>query len=281
MYDTIIPNYPILPIKGQIMPHEVIDNTLEKKPRSIRGLVISVCANEGVFPPYELLTDLVLRHFPGSRWQKTHYSWYKSQIKRGKIIVPGFNIEVREQSLTAGSLDPEPLYDENRISSSGGKKLGKVIRISDDLYHRLETYASGFDTPSNVIEKILNAYENAPGKLVDRDDPAAHENLSTSLSITDTERDTNIQPAMSLDIIYASGSEKQFKQDLLDSKRAFIKIYYTNGKTECKVWNISRFCSSSKVSGNLRTGRLRGWKKRGIYRAVLSVNRDDLDADSA
>ncbi len=31
-----------------------------------------------------------------------------------------------------------------------------VIRISDDLYKRLEILAEGFDTPSNVIEKLLN-----------------------------------------------------------------------------------------------------------------------------
>jgi predicted CopG family antitoxin len=38
--------------------------------------------------------------------------------------------------------------------------MSKVIRISDNLYKRLEAHASGFDTPSNVIEIILNAYES-------------------------------------------------------------------------------------------------------------------------
>lgn len=40
-------------------------------------------------PSYEKLTSLVKQCFPESKWQKSHYAWYKSQIKTGKIAVPG------------------------------------------------------------------------------------------------------------------------------------------------------------------------------------------------
>ena len=43
--------------------------------------------------------------------------------------------------------------------------MSPVIRISDNLYQRLEAYASGFDTPANVIETILNKYEGVPPSL--------------------------------------------------------------------------------------------------------------------
>ena len=43
-----------------------------------------------------------------------------------------------------------------------GEIMSPVIRISDNLYQRLEAYASGFDTPANVIETILNKYEGVP-----------------------------------------------------------------------------------------------------------------------
>ncbi|MDW5416947.1 endonuclease NucS [Iodobacter sp. CM08] len=56
---------------------------------SIKDLVIDTCASEGQFPSYEKLTNLVLNSFPNSKWQKTHYAWYKSKIKRGGIAVPG------------------------------------------------------------------------------------------------------------------------------------------------------------------------------------------------
>lgn len=47
--------------------------------------------SEGAFPSYEKLTSLVLKHFPTSKWKKSHYAWYKSKIKRGEIPVPGFD----------------------------------------------------------------------------------------------------------------------------------------------------------------------------------------------
>ncbi|MCW8935808.1 MAG: hypothetical protein OQK98_13860 [Gammaproteobacteria bacterium] len=37
--------------------------------------------------------------------------------------------------------------------------MSPVIRLSSDVYKRLEQHASGFDTPANVIEKLLNHYE--------------------------------------------------------------------------------------------------------------------------
>ena len=36
-------------------------------------------------PSYEKLTALVREHFLNSKWQKTHYAWYKSQIKTGRL----------------------------------------------------------------------------------------------------------------------------------------------------------------------------------------------------
>jgi hypothetical protein len=58
--------------------------------RTIKELVIDTCIGAGAFPEYEKLTTLVKQHFPDSKWQKTHYAWYKSQIKSGDIVVPGW-----------------------------------------------------------------------------------------------------------------------------------------------------------------------------------------------
>lgn len=139
--------------------------------------------------------------------------------------------------------------------------MSQVIRISDDLYKRLEAHASGFDTPSNVIETILNAYEGVTP------------NLNTS---SNTFRAPEIQPANSLDIVYIAESEEDFKRQLLANKKAYIKISYTNDTSEIKEWNASRFSATSRVDGNLRSGYLRGWKERGIYKAELAVNRNEI-----
>lgn len=37
--------------------------------------------------------------------------------------------------------------------------MSKIIRLPSDVYLRLEKHAAGFDTPANVIEKLLNHYE--------------------------------------------------------------------------------------------------------------------------
>jgi len=63
---------------------------------TIKELVIETCMEEGTFPSYEKLTSLVFKHFPKSKWQKTHYAWYKSKIKRGEISVPGFVPETQD-----------------------------------------------------------------------------------------------------------------------------------------------------------------------------------------
>lgn len=139
--------------------------------------------------------------------------------------------------------------------------MSQVIRISDDLYKRLEAHASGFDTPSNVIETILNAFEGV----------TPHQTTNSNASPT-----SDIQPANNLDIVYFADSEEDFKQLLLASKKTYIKLYCTNGTTEMKVWNASRFSPSSRVDGNLRSGYLRGWKEKGIYKAELSINEEDI-----
>jgi hypothetical protein len=139
--------------------------------------------------------------------------------------------------------------------------MSQVIRINDDLYKRLEAHASGFDTPSNVIETILNAYE------------VSNPDIKITISKDSV---LEIEPANNLEISYIGSTEDSFKKALLGSKKAYIKIYYTNSTSEIKKWNASRFSSSSKVDGNLRSGYLRGWKNRGIFKAELSINREEI-----
>jgi hypothetical protein len=37
--------------------------------------------------------------------------------------------------------------------------MSQVIRVSDEIFARLENHAVGFDTPESVIERMLNQYE--------------------------------------------------------------------------------------------------------------------------
>lgn len=52
------------------------------KYKSIKQLVIEEAKKlNGEFPEKKYLKQLVKENFPNSKWQKTHYSWYKSKIK--------------------------------------------------------------------------------------------------------------------------------------------------------------------------------------------------------
>ena len=137
--------------------------------------------------------------------------------------------------------------------------MGQVIRISDELYKKLESHAKGFDTPANVIEKLLVYYEKTGL------DKALNKNKNEKTSTAD-----------SLEIVNFPTDEKAFKNALLIKKRAFIKLHKTDGSTQIREWNAANFTRSSILSTNLRSGFLRDWSKKGIYKAVLSLNREDI-----
>ena len=82
--------------------------------KTIKELVIETCKEEGEeFPSYDTLTELVKRHFPTSKWQKTHYAWYKSKITTGKIAVPG---RILQRRIPASNNQAETLVGEPRAT---------------------------------------------------------------------------------------------------------------------------------------------------------------------
>ena len=94
---------------------------------SIRQLVIDQTISNGKMPPYETLTQLVLEHFPNSRWKESHYAWYRSQINTGKIeltdlIEKGELVEeeiIEEEAVTEFAISIEKdlqIYLSNRLT---------------------------------------------------------------------------------------------------------------------------------------------------------------------
>ena len=94
---------------------------------SIKQLVIDETISNGALPTFERLTELVKENFPNSKWQKSHYDWYKSQIKTGKIEITSLlenadNIEgekIEEQAVTEFAISIEKdlqIYISNRLN---------------------------------------------------------------------------------------------------------------------------------------------------------------------
>ncbi len=139
--------------------------------------------------------------------------------------------------------------------------MSQVIRIPENLYDRLEKYAHGFDTPANVIEKILNYYEK---------------HCEEHPEIPQKQPDQSINLPTSLEIIYHPGGENIFKKALLEKKQAYICLYKIDGTSEINIWNASKFSPHSDVNNNLRSGYLRNWKKKGIFKAVIAIDKTDI-----
>ncbi len=64
--------------------------------------------------------------------------------------------------------------------------MSQVIRVTEDVYSRLAQQAKGFEKPSDVIEKLLNFYENnetnAPLPSLSKETKKKKKGSSTSTS---------------------------------------------------------------------------------------------------
>lgn len=94
---------------------------------SIKQLVIDETISNGGLPTFERLSELVKENFPNSKWQKSHYDWYKSQIKTGKIEITELNeggdniefVKAEETAVTEFAISIEKdlqIYLSNRLS---------------------------------------------------------------------------------------------------------------------------------------------------------------------
>jgi len=66
----------------------------------------------------------------------------------------------------------------------------------------------------------------------------------------------------------------QFLDKILITKKALIKIHYTSGKIEEKIWRVSRLARSSNILGNLRSRpefRNNHWQTLGISKVIVQV----------
>ena len=119
--------------------------------QSIKELVIDSYLSEGQMPSFEKLTSLVKQFFPMSRWQKTHYSWYKSQIKTGKILLPGNSSNNTEADDTMES------EIESEIEDSLEARVSLERDLHNYLVHHLSELEPGLKLYDNGVEYQTDA----------------------------------------------------------------------------------------------------------------------------
>ena len=120
--------------------------------RTIKELVIESCVAEGKFPSYEKLTSLVRQQFPNSKWQKTHYAWYKSKIKTGEIVVPGFASQTSEES---------PV---DQIEAEVEESIEASVSLERDLHSYLAARVSEVESGLMLVESGVE-YQTEAGRI--------------------------------------------------------------------------------------------------------------------
>lgn len=117
---------------------------------TIKELVIDACISEGKFPSYEKLTNLVLKYFPSSKWQKTHYDWYKSKIKLGKIKVPGQITDMDNES--------------EAIESDVEDTIEASLSLEKDLHLYLAQHVCDIESGLTVVDGGVE-YQTEAGRI--------------------------------------------------------------------------------------------------------------------
>lgn len=141
--------------------------------------------------------------------------------------------------------------------------MEKQITMSSELYARLASHAKGFDTPTNVIERILDFFEE-------------HQKCSTAKELENPKVNLPVA-SYSLEVVFFPDGEEAFKKALLEKRLAWVKLYKTDGSFVVKLWKAHDFREESDLMGNLRSGYLRGWRHKGICRAELAIDKSDID----
>jgi len=118
---------------------------------TIKELVLGEFAADGCMPEAHRLASLVREHFPNSRWGATHHAWYKSQIKRGLIAVPGMEqaAEVDEDLLDSETLEETEQAFEASVSLERD--------LHDWLARRVAELEDGLVLEPGGVERVTEA----------------------------------------------------------------------------------------------------------------------------
>ena len=151
--------------------------------------------------------------------------------------------------------------------------MTKTIEISEDIYERLGRHAQPFETPAQVIQRILDQFESDANKQDEKIPAALSEAKGVARPI--------VEPLYTgkLEINFHPSDSTAFKAHLLRSKAAWILMTYRDGRRVLKHWTAANFKPTSDVMANLRSGYLRGWKEKGLVRADVAIDRSDLGFD--
>ena len=115
-----------------------------KRFKSIKALVTDHVHRNAGKVDYEVLTEEVLAHFPGSRWKYSHWSYWRSRILHGEFREEFSEKERRNLASNMGrggkARDPEVKKAGDRILRQVRKSIAEGAGDDHDLYFKLNRW---------------------------------------------------------------------------------------------------------------------------------------------
>ena len=125
---------------------------IEKPYASIKELVFEIIHKTKGLVDYTTLTREIKKYFPKSKWQKTHWVWYRSQIKNGRF--KNLFSETERKNLT-GDKNTGKATELNLKKYENSSEKNKVKHIGDTILSHVrfiikettnDNYDSGFNS---------------------------------------------------------------------------------------------------------------------------------------
>ena len=104
--------------------------------RTIKSLVFDFVRSRDGHVDYDQLTAEVTKHFPDSKWKKTHWAWYRTQITRGRFreLFPGHVREALSKGKLVAVSESRQVAEKPEGASRGPQaKDPEVKRLGDAI----------------------------------------------------------------------------------------------------------------------------------------------------
>jgi 5-methylcytosine-specific restriction endonuclease McrA len=126
--------------------------------KTIKELVFDIIRQTKGMVGYDTVTKEVKKRFPKSRWQKTHWSWYKYQTRQGKF--QGLFSKQVKDNLAKVSTD---LVFKRRLPVRLGKeesqkKIDIVKHIGDELLNHVRFMINEFAKDNSDLRFRINRW---------------------------------------------------------------------------------------------------------------------------
>ena len=110
--------------------------------------------------------------------------------------------------------------------------MTKQIEIPSSLYEQLGSLAKGFETPAQVIERLVQHFLSA--------------RKETEAPLPHPSERFHLPPRLVPE--FFPSDKKEFKRLLLTNKQAWVILYKTDGTIDEKIWDAQNFSKDRKAS---------------------------------